>query len=377
MVTYDQIQETFAKEGCTLLTTREEMEEGEMHSRSKYRIIATCGHEVQNCWYHMFKYRGTGKICKACTDAKHAVTSKEMHRNLVDCNSYTLSLEYQSIELIKKYAGDLIRVSVSPECCLADIAVKDMACNENKWLPLQVKATFKGRHNIYSFGISRNYPDMWIILICIEEEKFWIMNGNDVLNQCKISIGMQKSKKYDKCAVDKHKLSEKFDELYKKTETLQSLDVIHEPITDAYKKEQMFRRLREATLNTVPFETPLMNQSVYDFKVNGFKVQEKTATLQRNKSSPMVCIGKNNHGKVEAYHVNDNDYYWINLPDKTHFYVFPKDVLSEHNMLSTDNSKGNKNLFLGKKQAWIDDHKYSYNEENINAIVGNLFKLTI
>jgi hypothetical protein len=71
---------------------------------------------------------------------------------------------------------------------------------------------------------------------------------------------------------------------------------------------------------------------------------ETTATIGKNKSSPMVTIGKSNHGKVEAYHVNDNDYYWVNLPDKIHFYVFPKDVFLEHNTLSTDISKGKKSL---------------------------------
>jgi hypothetical protein len=90
-----------------------------------------------------------------------------------------------------------------------------------------------------------------------------------------------------------------------------------------------------------------------------------------------VSVGKNNHGKIEAYHVEDNDYYWVNLPDTTHFYLFPKEVLFNHNMLSTDVFKGNKNLVLGKSQPWINAYKYSYANENINAIIGNLFKLKV
>jgi hypothetical protein len=374
MVIYDEVKATFVKEGCVLLTTQDEMIAGNYKSKSKYRIVASCGHEVQNCWYHMFKYRGTGKICKECADAKQVIYGIKRNENLVDCNAYALSLEHMSIELIKKYAGVECDISLSPECCLADLAIKNKSVVEDKWLPIQVKATLKGRHDVYSFGMSNNYPNMWIVLVCIEDEKFWILEGNRVIDQCKISIGM---KKYGKYAVDKNSLSLKFKEIYSNEQTLRSLESIQEPITDKCKTEQMFRKLRESVLLSIPFEAPRMNQSVYDLKVNGFKIQEKTARVVKTRQNSLIVTFAKRKGqyKQQAYNIKDNDYYWVNLPDKIHFYIFPADILADQKIISSDEFKGSKHLRLSKNTEWINGYKYSYNDENLNMKIATLFEL--
>jgi hypothetical protein len=194
MVNYETVKDTFEKEGCKLITTEVNFKLNKLTSKSKYNIIASCGHQIDGCWYHMFKYRGTGKICKNCIDIEHSKRSIKLNKNLEEGNSHSLNIEYQSIELIKKYINNTINMSVSPECCLADIAIKPSSFKKPEWLPIQVKSTLKGRHNVYSFQLHRNYNNMLMIFICIEEELFWLLNGNVILDQCKLSIGIKKIK---------------------------------------------------------------------------------------------------------------------------------------------------------------------------------------
>ena len=372
MVLYEDIKNEFEIEGCTLLTTKEEMQIQNLQTTSKYKIIASCGHEIDGCWFHMFKYRGTGKICKSCMDKKQSIHNKTLTEIHIGESPYTTSIEKQGIDLIKKYASDKLHVEVSPECCLADIAIKDIEINDDKWIPLQLKCTLIGRHNIYSFGFSgTNYNDMYILFICVNEEKFWVISGNDVADQKKVSIGMKKSK-YDQFAVDKSALGTKLLELYNNDINKIPLSNIQLPITKNCQKEQEFKRLREEKLHSISFVQPESGYNVYDFKLNGFKVQEKIAYYLKN--NLYVCLHKRNKGKKnQPYNDGDNDFYWIHCPNKKYFYVFPNDVLVEKKMIIKDSSKNiNKNLSF-YKNPWTNIYKYNYDDNDICEKISQLF----
>ena len=96
MEKYNLIKQTFADYECQLLTTYEEYIEKKLTNTSKYKIIAVCGHIVENCWFHMFKYRGTGLLCKHCTDVNHKEHNKELNNNLKDINCQSLDIENKS-----------------------------------------------------------------------------------------------------------------------------------------------------------------------------------------------------------------------------------------------------------------------------------------
>ena len=377
-VTYETVKKTFEKEGCKLITTEDDMKKYNLTTTSKYAIVASCGHQIDNCWYHMFKYRNTGKICKECIDKKQSKNNLKINKN-IDGNCYNLLIENQSIQLIKKYIN--LDIKISPECCLADICIKDTSCLENKWLPIQVKATLKGRYDIYSFGLHKNYNDMLIIFICIEEEKFWILNGNHILNQCKLSIGMKKSK-YSKYEIDKNNINEVLLEFYNTIST-DTIENIQTPITNCYKKEQLYRKLRENKLIDIKFDYPEVNQCVYDFKINNYKVQEKTAFIRKPRKYYKTNINRNKNGnKCIPYDSGDNDFYWINLQDNQTFYIIPENIFIEKQIISSGNIldesssiKGKTDLSFAKKNIWLNEYKYSYNEENINEIISHLFKI--
>ena len=374
---YNVIKQTFAHYECQLLTTYEEYIENKLDKTkySQFKIIAICGHVVPNCWYHMFKYRGTCLLCKDCTDNNHKEHSKECNKkhNLKDnINSQSLSIENDSINLIKKYIDNsIIDICKTGECCVADLMIRDSSITDDKWLPVQVKSTLKGRHNIYSFGIYNNYPNMVIILVCIEEEKFWIINGNQILNQCKVSIGMQKSNKYAQYSVKKEDLGNKLKELYY-LYTLDTFNNINTPITPECKKEQEYRLLRETYLPNIKFVNSPVNRQVYDFTINNIKVQEKVAYVLKKNNISMVIIAKNKKGlKNQQYEVGDNDFYWINIPETSIFYLIPESIMIQNNLLYKENSKGTTRLSFGNN--WTINYKYSYKDHTIEEKLNKIF----
>lgn len=367
MERYNAIKQTFADHECQLLTTYEEYIDKKLKNTSKYKIIAVCGHIVENCWFHMFKYRGTGLLCKNCIDINHTEHNKELNLD----NSYTFNLEYLSIELIKKYSENKLEINKTNECCLADLMIRDKSKIEDKWLPIQVKSTLKGRHNIYSFAIHNNYPNMFIILVCIEEEKFWIINGNQILNQCKVSIGMQKSNKYSEYSVKKEDLANKLKELYIINNNYDTFSNINTPQTSECIKEQEYITLRINYLSNLKFINSSLPQQVYDFTVNGKKIQEKLAYSPKNRI-PTVKLAKNKHGlKNSPYEVGDNDFYWINIPDKETFYLIPEDILEKELIISNNINKGTCIIIF--KSNWTLKYRYSYKDPDIENKLNKIF----
>lgn len=378
MVAYEDVKVAFEKEGCKLLTTKDEMESLRLGTTSKYKIMASCGHQIDGCWFHMFKYRGTGKICKACMDAKQSIHRKAVNDTFVGDSPFTHDIEKQGIDLIKKYAGKDVNIEVSPECCLADIAIKHVTGSEDKWLPIQLKCTLEGRHNVYSFGFKGStYKDMYILFVCIKEEKFWILDGNKVDNKKKLSIGMQKSM-YNQYNVSKDDLGNKLSALYNSSGSsyIKPLVDIQTPITLKCQKEQQFRKLRESKLQGVPFQQPESGHTVYDFKVNGYKVQEKTTGTYKKKSERVTFHKRYKGLHNQPYHENDNDFYWVHSVDMQHFYVFPNNVMVKHGIISqSDGSVGKKNLIFSKTNTWVNEYKYNYNDVDVVDKMLKLFSI--
>lgn len=369
LLTYEIVKKTFEDKGCTLLTTKEDMINNNLKATSKYRIISSCGHEYEDCYYHMFKYRNTGYICKTCVNKNIVTKLKIQHENFIEGNSFTLDVEKNGMILIMKYISENIIFKKADEGCLADIYIKLNNITDYNWLPIKVKSTLKGNHNIYTFNIKK-YINMYLLLICVNKEKLWLVNGNDFIDNIKISIGIQKSK-YSKYEINKENLSDKLIELYNKGLYLDKECNINKPISICQQKEQLFKHYRESKLNNIVFEYPLVNQAVYDFKINNKKIQEKTA--YKYKKSIYVALAKNNNGKKnQPYEENDNDYYWINEPNKIYFYIIPSKILVNKNHISNGKNNANKNLNITTNNYWLQEYKYNYTDENINDNINNL-----
>lgn len=378
MPSYTEIKDVFAEKGCKLLTTEEEMLENNLNNMSKYKIEATCGHIIEGCYLHMFKYRGTGTICNACVSKRIGKKLKDENKELVNNNSTSFIIENNGYNIIKKYIDERIDMKQIVDGAIYSFAIKLKSEEDDLWLPIQLFNTTHGACNVYSFHVNnKNVADkkFYTLLLCIENEKIWIFDRTKIGNQTKLSIGIQKSK-YSVNEVDKTKLSDKLIEIYNNTsDYLKPFDDINIPITENQQKELEYRKIREEKLANIKFEYPEMRQCVYDFTVNRYKIQEKIANLPKGKKSFTVVFAKSNKNKTKgAYHKDDNDFYWVNIPNKVDFYLFPAKVLFDHNILSGDVVIGKMNLCLAESKEWLKQYKYSYNADNINETIQRIFE---
>lgn len=172
MPTYTEVKDVFAEKGCKLLTTEEEMIESKLNHMSKYKIEATCGHIIEGCYFHMFKYRGTGTICNACVTKRIGKKLKEENKQLTDNNCTAFIVENTGYNIIKKYIDERIDMKQIVDGAICDIAIKPKNIEDDLWLPIDIKSTVKGRCNVYSFGLHHKSINTYILCICIENEKY-------------------------------------------------------------------------------------------------------------------------------------------------------------------------------------------------------------
>ena len=80
---------------------------------------------------------------------------------------------------------------------------------------------------------------------------------------------------------------------------------------------------------------------VYDFMINGLKIQEKVSSKRKNDNGTKFNLDKSNGmncGKQKqiSYRKGDNDFYWLNLNNKQHFYIIPEHELISRNYINID-----------------------------------------
>jgi hypothetical protein len=350
---YDEYKSAFELKGCKLLTTEEEFESTIRIAKEKiFKIQYTCGHTCDKCWYHMFMSRGSNSICRLCN--KQSISDID-----------TLDIEALSI----KYLIDIIRstfdIVICVETCRCDIIIKLKACLENKWLPIQLKSTLKPVYNQYKFELRAIYTDEICICIGLEDKRQWLFEEMPEVKR--INIGITSRNKYSDYEIKSEDIIAKLIELWDKKTTYKQED-INLPSTDCVGIEQEYIKIREDHIKCLTFEKPERNQMVYDFKVNGKKVQEKTVASLPKKNIYAFKLMKSNGcvnkiRKYIAYHIDDNELYWLHLRHTHIFYVIPTGVLFEKGYLQNDEKGEERKTSLNinpDKDNWYNAYKFNY-----------------
>lgn len=361
MVKYKEVKEEFEKQNCQLLLTEEEFG----YSRSvisKFRYIASCGHEHE-VWLNVFKNRGTGIKCPKCKHVENTKTAKEKLQNNKNMN---LELEHKSIEYIKKILIDF-DYYVTCEGCLADLAIKPKNEASDSWLMVQVKSTAKPSRD-YGFKCNNRYTDCIIFCMCESDKRMWIMNGNEINVKDKIAIGLNKSK-YSKNEVDVKSVNKQCSYYYDLLPKYFIKD-INTPISNFAKIEQEFRQLRESHIN-INFQYETLQGLCYDFKINNFKIQEKVGYNYKGKKSIVFTLNKNggtiNGKRVHvSYQKGDNDFYWLHSPDKDIFWIIPEKELLDRNYINELKQKSI--CFVPSTQSWYTEYQFEYNNIAIDKL---------
>jgi hypothetical protein len=361
---YEKIKEFFESKNCKLLTTKEEFINNKMNAKnSKYNIISSCGHNTPECYFHTFKNRNTGVLCKECI----------INNSRVKKISNNFETEDNAFEIIKKLISDIFEVNINGECVSADLCIKLKNEKNDLWLPLQLKSTAKPDKTTFSFHLDNKiYENMLIIFICIKPIKIFIFDSNDeiIRNKKKLTIGFKS--KYKEFEVDKEKLSNKLIEIYElKQEYLLSKNVIDMPITQECKLEKEFQIYRQNIFKNIPFVAS-KNYEKTDFCINSYNIQEKTATIRKNRINTLIVTLQTGNQNL-PYDIKDNDYYWINYPDKTKFILISSNILYQNGYLKNNNIIQSGTLSfkieLTKKYEWLKPYIYEYNLETEKIIL--------
>ena len=367
---YENVIEEFNKQNCKLLTTQEEYIDILKNKKNVYRLnyIASCGH-THIVFYNVFKSRGTGIVCPSCKNKKIGDDKKEKMKNNEMSKTSTIEQEFKFIKEFKELLKNEFNIIKAFDGCNSDLIFKPNNVLEDKWVGIQVKTT-NVRHLTYGFHINNIYKNCLILLYCVEDNKMWLIPENIIGNQKKISIGYNKSK-YNIYQINENTVINKLNELYNNTSKF-IFDVLNNPTNFYQQREQIFRNFREEKINYIKFEYGEMEGTVYDFKINNFKVQEKVAKISDKENRYIFFLCKNNgsSNKIQ-YDIGDNDFYWLNCDNKETFFVIPEKNLIDKGFIGNKIENINRQTLkitvkrvLHKKSAWLQDYMFDY--ENID-----------
>jgi hypothetical protein len=374
MENYQKVHARFEEEGCTLLTSFEELEELRktvLHHSYQFvrvRFIGTCTHE-SNVVYTNFNLRKTGKVCKACMTA---IVKKDLKKK----NKNSNEIEYEGIKIIEECLKPYYEVIRTKEGCLADLAIRKKGEKEDLWIPVQMKTTMKNSHGMYSFNVSNTYNNMLLICICISEKKIWIMPYNGLTLKSKLNISVKS--KYSKYLVDNTIINTFIDTCVSDI-VYNILDTLLIPVNPAQQREQEYVKKRETCIPFLSYQYPDVQNTCVDVIVNGKKVQEKVLGFIESKKG-LYCSFSANSSKVDGkrqfrmYQLGENDYYWLHSSIDDRFWIIPELVLYDKGFISNKNEiKNRKTLWfksdVNVNQPWLNDYEYRYTNLNKDEIL--------
>lgn len=370
-MSYDVLFEYMKEKGCQLLTSEEDYcmkKQGRKVVKVDY--IASCGHQHQ-VYSNVFKSRGTGIKCPRCVIKENTLRVRQLPTK-DNGQAILIKMEDDAIIYLGELIKDAFRLRKTWEGCLYDLAIQPIECDEDKWLPIQVKTNSKPLLD-YGFNCSHRYKDSLIFCLCLSDKKMWIIPGNEIKSKCKIAIGLKKSK-YDVNIVIKENIVDVFSRYYSSMMLFyfEDLDI---PVSPQQQKEREYRKYMESKCQFLKFEYPERNCLVYDFMVNGHKVQEKVASVRKNRDKTIVFTIHKNNGSVErcrkfqSYCLGDNDFYWLQFPDKKYFYVLPESVLLCDGFINDGNSESYKKImcFSIKDMSKVKYQEYLFEYDALDA----------
>jgi len=377
--TYDMIKELYLNENCELLTSEEEFNNNK--SCRNFKIKGKCGHVIEHSNFYSFFYTKQGINCSDCTNKNTALLMK--NKCEIEGSSMNMIIEKNGVDLIREKCKDKFIVKKMREACKADILVKPINEESDTWLPIQLKISSKKyiKHciNLYSFttgGKDKQYHNMLLLLVCLEDSKFWIFDSNSVhvklLN--KITIGNKKSK-YDDMRIDD--LNDTFNYWYNKNLYNITFETGNTPHNKTAQLEYEYVKLREEKISFLDFVNNEIDGLVFDFKIDDHKIQEKVCTLYKNTYVTRLCKNGGRINKIDnsksiqtkiPYCENDNDFYWFNLPDRNTFYVVPEIELIDRDFIATKDNKGKTNITISANEHWLNCYKFYYDtiDEAVN-----------
>lgn len=91
----------------------------------------------------------------------------------------------------------------------------------------------------------------------------------------------------------------------------------------------------------VKLEYPEIEGTIYDLKINNYKVQDKIYGIV-DKINYRIYIQRQSNKKYIPYNKGDNHFYWLWLDKSDYFFIIPENILIEQNIIKTPDDDINK-----------------------------------
>jgi hypothetical protein len=359
---YDEVERRFIENGLELITTQEQYDSEYIQTSSPIKYKAKCGHERTTKLGSVLRCEIFN--CLSCTFDAMVIKLKEKSKTEEGISSGNM-LEYKALCLLRDNIKDKMELRKLGEGTLADCLVRPIGCKEDIWLQIQLKSTKeKTRFNEYRFDMKKkDYSGMIVICTCVDDERFFFYDGVDIKDTSTLHISLRKENKIES-EIPKINLTETLIHRYNNFELfdyeLMSFGDADVPLFIMHKREREFIVNRETKLPFIKFEYQEIDNMVYDFIINGFKIQEKVCQIDMIDKTIIkctICKNKYRNGKKSIrgpYCKGDNNFYWFHHPNKELFYVIPEEVMLKWDKLETDTNDGRRSIRLYPYHS-IDD----------------------
>ena len=365
---YQTVKQKFEDKGCKLILNKDEFNTQYKNTRTKLKYVATCGHENNTGYGHFCSEETYGLLCLDCTNNKVSVQLKTRYTG--ENKLQLIQLEYNAINyLIKLIEKNFVCIKAN-DGCKSDIIINLKNTNVNSYVGIQVKSTESiNSRNQYNFNFGKKtYENTIIVCICKQDKKLWCFEQNDI-SECGPILSITSNGKYSKLACSEENISQAIYLLYNKL-SKSNITVLNTPVNEKTQQELAFKTLREGKINWLIFLQSDMEGTVFDFKINNFKFQEKVGSLYNNDSTINIfylskkCGAKNK----QCYEIGDNNFYWLNFKNQETFYIIPEKELINRKIIGNSNKKPLKLKIYLNEDSWLKPYEFSYLDPNKNKI---------
>lgn len=365
---YQTVKQTFEKKGCKLILSEDDFNIHYKNNNTKLLYVAVCGHENNTAYNHFCFEETYGLLCLNCTNKK--VGDQLKSRYTGENKLQLIELEYNAIKYLIKLIDKDFNCVKANDGCKSDIIIKLKNTNGDSYVGIQVKSTKSiNNKNQYSFNFGKKtYENTIIVCICEQDKKLWCFEQNDI-SECGPILSITTNGKYSKLACAEDNILQSINLLYNKMQKF-NITILNTPSNEKTKQEIAFKTLREEKIHWVNFLQSDMEGTVFDFKINNFKFQEKVGSIYNEVPTINVfylskkCGAKNK----QCYEIGDNDFYWLNFKNQKIFYVIPEKELINRKIIGNSNKKPVKLKINLNEDSWTKQYEFSYLEPNKNKM---------
>ena len=301
---------------------------------------------------------------------------KSVNKNYMEKIKFGNNLNYSDVftqgnEYIINLLKNKINLEITNRTCIYNHIVKPSIDEKDLWMPFEIKYSNTIKDSNYYFTIKKKYTNTIMLFVSLSDKKYWLFPPNIISTNTKIKINI--NNKYLEYFIIESKLADKIIEYFYLDKSLHlSKEIGIMPIVDdlAMQRnhhsiiEYEYYNLRTKSINFINFECPLSNFQTYNFKINGFKIQESVSFICKNNRYHIVSLHKRSKGKSSPFNLYDSDYYWINKRNTDIFYVIPEIQMNQHHFLATGSEKGKTSINIDINEDWIFTYKFNYSTIN-------------